>query len=68
MFRYGQPGVEFSATAKSEAAITSISTFTGSHQILTVDASNTVIFWELVGEGNSPSLEQKDSLTLDPDG
>lgn len=35
---------------------------------MTVDSSNTVTYWDLVGEGNSPVLEQKESFFLDPDG
>ena len=60
--------MEFSAQSKTGAAITSISTFRGKHQLLTVDTSNTVIFWELTEEGSSLSLEQKESLQIDPDG
>jgi lethal(2) giant larvae protein len=65
---YGQPGVEFCSQTKNQAAISSIFTFRGNHQLITVDTSNTVIMWELVGEGSSPSLEQKESFFLDPDG
>ena len=68
VFSYGQPGVEFYAQTKDEAAITSIFAFRGNHQIITVDTSNTIILWDLGGEGKSPSLEQKDSFVLDPDG
>ena len=60
--------MEFCSQTKNQAAISSIFTFRGNHQLITVDTSNTVIMWELVGEGSSPSLEQKESFFLDPDG
>ena len=68
VIRYGRPGVVFTNQLESKAAITQIFTFYGNHQLLTVDSSNTVVHWELTCEGASPSLEQKNSFALDPDG
>lgn len=68
VYRYGRPGVEFSNQTKNQAAITSIFTFRGNHQFVTVDTSNSVTLWELLGEGTSPTLEQKECFFLDPDG